>query len=361
MKSDPDHNVMRRLGLRYPIVQGPFGGGLSTVALAAAVTNAGGLGSFGAHGLEPEAIIRLAGELRAATTGPFNLNLWVSSHDPGGETMSPEQHAAGLAQFAGIYQKLGIAPPPLAPPGRFTFAQQAEAILEARPAVFSFVFGIPDGEILNDCRKRGILTLGVATTVEEAVALEEAGVNWIVATGCEAGGHRPSFLRSAEQSLTGTLALVPQVVDAVGIPVIAAGGIADSRGVAAALRLGAQAVQIGTAFLACGESGCAPAHRRALFSPTASHTRLSRKLTGRLARFMVNPLLEALENQGAEPLPYPHQGWFNTPVKTAAWEKDDADWLPLYAGQGAGLLRHHTADALMRSLSDTQKQPLGQK
>ncbi len=352
MKSDPDHHVMHRLGLRYPIVQGPFGGGLSTVALAAAVTNAGGLGSFGAHGLEPEAIIRLARELRAATTGPFNLNLWVSPHDPGGETMSPQQHAAGLAQFEGIYRKLGIEPPPMAPPESFTFAQQAEAILEARPAVFSFVFGIPDEEVLKDCRKRGILTLGAATTVEEAVAIEAAGVDMLVATGGEAGGHRPSFLRTAEQSLTGTLALVPQVVDAVGIPVIAAGGIADARGVAAALRLGAQAVQIGTAFLACGESGCAPAHRRALFSQAASQTRLSRQLTGRLARFMVNPLLEGLDSQGAAPLPYPHQGWFNTPIKFAAREKDDADWLPLYAGQGAGLLRHHTAEALMRSLAD---------
>ena len=358
MKSSPNCDLMPRLGLRYPIVQGPFGGGLSTVALAAAVTNEGGLGSFGAQGLEPKAIIRLAAELRAATAGPFNLNLWVSLHDPGGETMSPEQHSAGLGQFAAIYRKLGITPPPLAPPDDFTFVQQAEAILEARPAVFSFVFGIPDREILAACRKRGILTLGAATTVEEAVVLEEAGVDMIVATGCEAGGHRPSFLRPAELSLMGTLALVPQAVDAVGIPVIAAGGIADPRGVAAALRLGAQAVQIGTAFLACQESGCPPAHRRALFSPAASHTRLSRKLTGRLARFMANPLLEILESQSPALLPYPHQGWFNGPVKKAARERDDGDWLPLYAGQGAGLLRHHTVESLMRFLTDRRVQGL---
>ncbi len=351
MKTDSAPNPLGPLKLSYPIVQGPFGGGLSTVALAAAVTNAGGLGSFGAHGLDPDKIVRLAQELRAATVGPFNLNLWVSSHDPGGETMSPAQYAAGLEQFAGIYQKLGIDPPPIAPPDDFTFIQQVEAILEARPAVFSFVFGIPDREILRACRKRGILTLGAATTVEEAVALEEAGVDMMVATGSEAGGHRPSFLRSAELSLTGTLALVPQVVDAVGVPVIAAGGIADARGVAAAMQLGAKAVQIGTAFLACDESGCAPAHRRALFSPAASRTRLSRRPTGRLARFMVNPLLEQLESHDFDLLPYPHQGWFNGRVKKAMLEIDNEDWLPLYAGQGARLLRHHTAETLMKSLT----------
>lgn len=353
MKSNSVNDVMGRLGLRHPIVQGPFGGGLSTVALAAAVTNAGGLGSYGAHGLEPEAILLLAGELRAATAGPFNLNLWVSPHDPRGEIMSPEQHEAGLEQFAEIYVKLKVTPPPVALPNKFTFVQQVEAILEAKPAVFSFVFGIPDEEILKACRKRGILTLGAATTVEEAVALEDAGVDLIVATGSEAGGHRPSFLRSAELSLMGTLALVPQVVDAVGIPVIAAGGIADARGVAASLQLGVQAVQIGTAFLACQESGCVPAHRRALFSPAARNTRLSRMITGRLARFMVNPLLETLEARSSAPLPYPHQGWFNDPVKTVARESDDADWLPLYAGQGAGLLHHHTVKQLMRALMNS--------
>lgn len=351
MKAADDTPVMRRLGLRSPIVQGPFGGGLSTVRLAAAVSNAGGLGSFGAHHLAPDQITRVAAELHASTARPFNLNLWVSRHDPEAEQMSDAQHRAGLTQFAAIYERLGIAPPLVAPPDGFTFEQQAEAVIAARPAVFSFVFGIPSAAILAECRRQNIITLGAATTVAEAVALEAAGVDMLVASGSDAGGHRPSFLQRSEDSLVGTLSLVPQVTKAVQIPVIAAGGIVDARGVLAALSLGAHAVQIGTAFLACEESGCAPVHREALFSPAAVNTRLTRHFTGRLARFMVNPLLRELEEGGHAPLPFPHQAWFNGAVKAWAVEHGDADHLPLYAGQAAALLRHRSVADLMRELA----------
>lgn len=345
-----DTPVTRRLGLRYPIIQGPFGGGASTVPLAAAVSNAGGLGSFGAHLLSPTQITDLTTELRRATTGPFALNLWVSNQDEGGDSLSPAAYAASLAVFQPYYDKLGITIPPRYEPDPWNFEAQVAAVLEARPAVFSFVFGIPRPEILAECRRRNIVTIGAATTVDEAIANEQAGVDIVLATGCEAGGHRPSFLRPAEESLLGTLALVPQIVEQVKIPVIAAGGIANARGAAAAFALGAHAVQLGTAFLACEESGISESHRRQLFSPVAKHTKLSRSFTGRLARFIPNELLNDLEARQKNALPYPLQSWFTGFIKQAAAAQARSDYLSLYAGQGAPLIRHRRAADLMTAL-----------
>jgi nitronate monooxygenase len=340
-----------RLGIEYPIIQGPFGGGLSSVRLAAAVSHAGGLGSFGAHHLSPKQMREVIRDLQTATPKPFNINLWVSRHDPGAEVMTITHHEQGLRQFAQVYERFGIAAPPIEPPESFSFEQQAEVILDLRPAVFSFVFGIPPTDILRDCARRGILTVGAATTVEEAAALDEADVDVIVATGSDAGGHRPSFLRPAEDSLTGTFSLLPQVRRVTRRPVIAAGGIAEPSGMRAAFQLGADAVQIGTAFLACEESNCPPPHRRALFTPpAAARTRLSRRFTGRLARFMSSPLLEELENSAYPALPFPLQAAFNRPVKTEGVRRDDAELLPLYAGQAAPLIQHRRVEDLMRQL-----------
>jgi nitronate monooxygenase len=338
------------IGIEHPIIQGPFGGGLSSVALAAAVSNAGGLGSFGAHHLPPTQIGEVIRELKTATARPFNINLWVSRHDAGAEVMTAAHQEQGMRQFGEVYARLGVEEPPLEPPDDFRFEQQAEVILEMRPAVFSFVFGIPDAAILQACRRRGIRTLGAATTVEEAAALDEAGVDMIVATGSDAGGHRPSFLRRAEDSLTGTFSLVPQVRKVTRRPVIAAGGIAEARGMSAAFQLGADAVQIGTAFLACEESNCPAPHRAVLFTPEASCTRLSRHFTGRLARFMINPLLAELEGGTHPALPFPLQAALNHPVKAEGVRRGDASLLPLYAGQAAPLIEHRRAADLMRHL-----------
>ena len=339
-----------RLGIEHPIIQGPFGGGLSSVKLAAAVSNAGGLGSFGAHHLSPGQMREVIRDLQTSTAKPFNINLWVSRHDPGAEEMTSEHHELGLRQFGAIYERLGIQGPPVEPPDDFSFEQQVEVILDLRPALFSFVFGIPNADILRECARRGIVTVGAATTLEEAAALDEAGVDMIVATGSDAGGHRPSFLRSAEDSLTGTLSLVPQVRKVTRKPVIAAGGIAEARGMSAAFQLGADAVQIGTAFLACEESNCPMLHRAALFTPAAARTRLSRRFTGRLARFMSTPLLEELENSVEPALPFPLQAAFNRPVKVEGVRRDDAALLPLYAGQAAPLIQHRCVADLMREL-----------
>ena len=210
-------------------------------------------------------------------------------------------------------------------------------LLDAEVPVFSFIFGIPPREMLDECRRKRIVTIGTATSPDEAAALDEAGVDAIVASGFEAGGHRGSFLRPAEDSLTGTLSLVPQVVDVVDVPVIAAGGIADARGVIAALALGAEAVQMGTVFLTCEESGASRLHREALRGPDARHTGLTRGFTGRLARGIRNRLMEELNRSGTELLPYPLQRQLVRNLATAAEAAGRADLMPLWAGQSAGL------------------------
>lgn len=342
--------VARRLGLAAPIIQGPFGGGLSSVDLVVAVSEAGGLGSFGVHHLDANGIADVASQIRARTTAPFALNLWVPFEGSDQPQIDDAAFAANTALLQPYFDELGVQAP--SRPARFApvYEEQIEAMLEARPAVFSFVFGIPSQTVLQRCRELGIVTLGAATTVDEALALEQAGVDMIVATGFEAGGHRVSFLRSAEASLTGTFSLIPQVVDAVRVPVIAAGGIADARGIAAALALGAHGVQIGTAFLACQESEAPPIHRTMLFSPDARYTALTRVFTGRLARGIHNRLMDELQAHVPQLPPYPIHNWFTGPMRKAAGAQEQPDLMSLWCGQSTPLIKHRDARALMAAL-----------
>lgn len=343
-----DTAITRQLGIAAPIVLGPFGGGVSSVKLTAAVSNTGGLGSFGANGLDAAQIAALIADLRKATDKPFAINLWVNDQP----VAIPDRATFARYQsfFAPYYHELKIESPPQ--PVRFApdYAAQIAAILDARPPVVSFVFGCPTKDVLDACRARGIVTIGTATTPDEARTLEAAGIDAVVATGAEAGGHRPSFLKSAEESLTGTLALIPRIVDAVKIPVIAAGGIADGRGIAAVLALGASAAQIGTAFLACDESGAPAIHRDALFKYTAADTALTRVFSGRLVRAIRNRLFDELEAHGPELAPFPIQNWLSGTLRAAAIEQERADLLSLQAGQAGAALRYRNAAFLMIAL-----------
>ncbi|WP_286830261.1 MULTISPECIES: NAD(P)H-dependent flavin oxidoreductase [Kordiimonas] len=334
------------LNIRYPVIQGPFGGGFSSTNLVAAVSNAGGLGSFGAHNLTGDQIRSVATEIREKTDKPFALNLWVSVVDEGGHGLTDDQYARALEAFSPFYEELGISAPPPPEDHIENYEEQVEALIEARPDVFSFVFGIPSVDVLARCRTAGIKTMGAATTVAEAKALEAAGVDIILATGLEAGGHRPSFLKAAEESLVGTLPLVPQVRDAVSVPVVAAGGIGDARGIKAAFALGADAVQLGTAFLACAESNATDAHRDWLFDNASDDTVLSRVFTGRLARVKRNRFTES----APAPLPFPLQAWFTGVMKNTAAKVGQHDLASLYAGQGSPLLKHRSVEALMTAL-----------
>jgi nitronate monooxygenase len=344
------NEATRRLGVEHPIVQGPFGGGLSTAALASTVANLGGLGSFGAHTLAPERIGAIAGDIRALTDRPFALNLWVSDHDEGGDRIDATTFERAWRLFEPYFRELGVDKPEREERSHPRFEEQVDALLEARPPAFSFVFGIPSKAVLAECRRRGIVTIGAATSIAEARALEAAAVDLIVATGAEAGGHRPSFLARAEESLMGTFALVQLVSARVDTPVIAAGGIADARGIRAAFALGAQAVQIGTAFLACNESGTTDAHRDLLFSERAEQTTLTRAFTNRLARGLRNRWTEEMASRTNELPPFPIAGWFLSKLRPAAVASGRTDLVSLWSGQIAPNLRHRSATALMQSL-----------
>lgn len=338
--------LCRLLGTDVPVVLGPFGG-LSSVELTATVSEAGGLGSYGLYGYDGGRISTVAEQIRAVTARPFALNVWL----PTGDEVSPGDVELGAARnaLAPLFDQVGAARPVL--PERFLprIEEQVDAVLAARPAVASFVFGVPGVDVVAAAHAVGTLVMGTATTVEEAVALAEGGVDVVVASGAEAAGHRVSFLRPAEQSLVGTFALVPQVVDAVGVPVIAAGGIADRRGVAAALALGAAGVQVGTAFLATRQSAAAASYRAAIAAAQAHDTVLTRAMSGRLARGIPNRAVRLIE--GADEIaPFPAQNWLTAQFRGPAARADIADLLSLWAGQAAALARHDDAGEVLAEL-----------
>jgi nitronate monooxygenase len=341
--------ISSTLGIEYPLIQGPLGG-LSSQKLAATVSNGGGLGSFGAHGWDPSAIKDVIAEIRILTTKPFAINLWISMEDDGAFDSNPEAFARSLSHISRHIEALGGALPAYKPYVPIRFEDQVRVLFDASVPVFSFIFGVPPKEILDECRAQQIMTIGTATTPEEAIVLEQAGVDVIAASGFEAGGHRGSFLLPAEKSLTGTFSLVPQIADAVSIPVVAAGGIGDARGIVAAFALGAEGVQIGTAFLASEESGVSDHHRRALFSNKAVRTGLTKGFTGRLARGIHNQLLEDLNRAGGDILPYPLQRVLVKSLSNLAERVGRLDLLPLWAGQSASLSRDLEAETLFRKL-----------
>jgi len=343
------NRLTTKLGIEYPIIQGPLGG-LSSQRLTAAVSNFGGLGSFGAHALTPEAIKDVIAKIRSLTSNPFAMNLWVSTEDEGARKSDENAFNRSLAPIAVHIAALGAPRPEYEPYSQIQFEDQARILLDERVPVFSFIYGIPPREILEECRAKRIVTIGTATTPEESAALQDAGVDAIVASGFEAGGHRGSFLRAADDSLTGTFSLVPQIADTVNLPVIAAGGIADARGVVAAMVLGAEAVQMGTVFLACEESGASPLHRQVLRGKKAGHTALTKGFTGRLARGIQNRLLVELNDAETPVLPYPLQRRLVRNLAIPAEAAGRSDLLPLWAGQSANLSTCTDVSAFLTSL-----------
>jgi nitronate monooxygenase len=325
----------RILGIRHPIVQAPMAGGPTTPGLVAAVSNAGGLGSLGAAYLAPEKLREGVREIRALTEGPFGINLFVTSPfeaDPG-------RIRRANALLEPYRDELGVEPPGEVASFEESFEDQLEVVLEERVPVFSFTFGVPSRTRLRELRDAGITTVGTATTVREGVRLQEEGVDAVVAQGSEAGGHRGTFLGDHGDALIGTMALVPQMVDALSVPVIASGGIMDGRGLAAALILGAEAVQMGTAFLASEESGAHPAFKRAVLEAAEDETALTRAFSGRAARGIKNRFLIEVGEHEDELAPFPVQNALTRDVRAAAQKQDRPEFMSLWAGQAARLAR----------------------
>ncbi|WP_126651276.1 NAD(P)H-dependent flavin oxidoreductase [Chryseobacterium aureum] len=344
------NRITELLGIEYPILQGPFGGGLSTAELTATVSNLGGLGGFGAYTLSPQEIYDIHKAIQSKTDKPYNLNLWVNDHDIISAEHTKAQYQKAAETFRPYFDLLQTDIP--APPLSFEskFQNQLNVIFDIKPKVFSFMFGLLDENIIENLHRNGTVVLGNATTLDEAVALERTGVDIIVASGFESGGHRPSFLDQAELSTTGTFALIQLIKDRVKIPVVAAGGIASGRGIAGAFKLGADAVQIGTAFLATEESGALPIHKEFLFSDAAKSTTLSRAYTGRLGRGITTKITRDVLAGTDQILPFPLQTHFMGALRKAALEQHKNELVFFWCGQIAPLLKHKKASALMRSL-----------
>jgi nitronate monooxygenase len=340
----PRDGLAKLLGIDHPIVQAPMAS-VATPALAAAVSEAGGLGSLGCA-LQSAAELRATIDaVKALTRRPVNYNFFAHPEpvvDPPGPGMR--------ARLAAYHRELGLGDLPEPRVAFPTFGEDRLAVLlEARPAVVSFHFGLPPGRAVAALRAAGVAVLASATTVSEARALEARGASAIVAQGWEAGGHRGTFAAPFADGAIGTMALVPQIVDAVAIPVLAAGGIMDGRGIAAAFMLGASGVQMGTAFVGCPEAKVHPAYRAALLEGGAS-TRVTRALTGRPARVLENRFVAETEAVEAEAAPFPVQGALTARLREASAERGDGDFAALYAGQGAGLARARPAGALVAAL-----------
>jgi nitronate monooxygenase len=335
-------------GIELPIVQAPMAG-VQGSALAAAVSKAGGLGSLPAAMLSADALRAEVEAIREKTDRPFNVNFFCHAEP----RLDAERDAAWRRKLSPYYDELGVARDAVAKgPARAPFNDDHAAAIEAlKPAVVSFHFGLPEERLLERVRKTGAKILSSATTVDEARWLEERGVDAIIAQGLEAGGHRGMFLTDDITTQLGTFALLPQIVDAVRIPVIAAGGIADARSVAAAMRLGAAGVQAGTAYLLCPEATTNTIHRAALQSDAARHTAVTNVVTGRPARGIVNRIIRELGPMSADVPAFPLATPALMPLRAAAEARGSADFSPLWAGENAPYCRAVSAAEVTRALA----------
>ena len=342
-----------RMGVRVPILLAPMAGACPP-SLSVAVGNAGALGACGALLMSPGAISSWCEEFRRGSHGEFQVNLWIPDPPP---ARNPELEAK-QREFLSRWG------PPVSPDAGDAvlpdFHAQCEAVLAAKPRVISSIMGVYAPEFVREMKPRGILWFATTTTVDEARAAEAAGADAIIAQGMEAGGRRGAFRADqAESQLVGLIALVPQVADAVSIPVIATGGIADARGVAAALMLGASAVMIGTGFLRARESGVSPVYADRLGAVEAHATALTRAFTGRAGRGIVNAYVRASAEAGLAPAPYPVQRGFTRAMRDAAIQAGDAERMQMWSGQAAKLAQARPAAEIVQQLWAGALQLLG--
>jgi nitronate monooxygenase len=340
--------LQQLLGIELPIIQAPMAG-VQDHALTVAVSNAGGLGSLPCAMLGVDAMRRELEAIKAQTGKPFNVNFFC--HAP--PVPDAGREAAWRAALAPYYREFGIDPDAIpAGPGRLPFsAEAADVLSDYKPAVVSFHFGLPSAGLLARVKAWGATILASATTVEEARWLEAHGADVIIAQGLEAGGHRGIFLSDDLTTQVGTLALLPQMVRAVNVPVVAAGGIADARGVAAAMALGAAGVQVGTAYLLCPEATTTALHRAALKSEAAGHSALTNLFTGRPARGIMNRFMKELGPISGLVPDFPLAAAAIAPLRAKAESTGSSEFSPLWSGQNASGCREVPAAQLTRELA----------
>jgi nitronate monooxygenase len=340
-------SLLQTLGIETPIMAAPMGGGPSTPELVAAVSNAGGMGWLAGAYLTPEQIVEQGQRVRELTDKPFGINLFVGAWT---RREPAEQIGPMLELLAEAHARLGLTPPSAPSVPLDPFPGQLEAVLDVAPAAFSFTFGVLRAEDLDRLQAAGIKVFGTATTVREARILADSGVDGIAAQGAEAAAHRGTFAGAFEQSMVPTLELVAAIHAAVDLPILAAGGLMDGCDIRSALDCGASAALLGTAYLACPESGISPPYREALMHAEGAETVVTRAYSGRPARGLNNTFIRLVEDRHIEIPPYPLQNAMTRAMRTAAGAANEAGYLSLWAGQGVGRIRPMPAGKLTELL-----------
>lgn len=346
------HNsLMKLLQINYPIIQAPMAGGITSTDLVTAVSEQGGLGSIGAGYMSADALGKQIREIKTRTSQNFGVNIFV----PSPFESSDEAVKLMNQSLQPIREKLQMNPNASIEVPTYegivaSYHNQIEVVIEESVPVVSFTFGLPEKETLARLKAKDITVMATATTVEEAIKIESLGIDVVIAQGSEAGGHRGNFLKSTQDSLIGLMSLVPQIVDRVNIPVIAAGGIMDGRGIAAALTLGASAVQMGTAFLTTEESGAHHLYKQAILQAEESATTLTKAFSGKYARGIRNEFINDFEVNKRELLDYPIQNTFTQDIRRAAQQKENTQYMSLWSGQSPRLAQDEAVSELMTRL-----------
>jgi nitronate monooxygenase len=345
----PNTAITEFLSITLPIIQAPMAGGATTPELVAAVANAGGLGSLAAGYMAPEEIKEAIQKIHLLTNKPFAVNLFVPEEQ---RAVTAEQITQAQKIIEAACVELNWHATTVKPPYAPSFDAQMTILLEEKIPIFSFTFGIPTKDWLTEFKANGILLIGSATTLAEAKQLEAQGVDIIVAQGSEAGGHRGTFIGPAEEALHNILSLIPLLVTNVNIPVIAAGGIMDAKGIIAVLTLGAAGVQMGTAFLSCPEAGIHPQYKEALLTMQHDNTTLTRAFSGKLARGITNKFITRMQSQQKYILDYPIQNALTSAMRKTAAQQHCIDFMSMWAGQAAYLSKRLPAAQLIQLLHD---------
>jgi nitronate monooxygenase len=345
--------LTKLLKIKIPLIQAPMAGGITTPELVAAVSNAGGLGSLGA-GMSPDEIRSAILKIKSLTNKPFSVNLFVTD-TPSVSNQKINVMKKILKKNCGVY---GKEVKDIKPPYTHSLDEQLSVLIEEKIPVISFTFGIPAASWIKKLKQHRITLIGTATSVPEAIYLEKKGMDIVVAQGYEAGGHRATFLDTSASNLVGNFALIPLIADCIQIPVVAAGSIMDARGIVAALTLGAEGVQMGTAFIPCKESGALPAYKKILFKSAAQNTVLTRSFSGKWARGIENKFIKAMKSFEDKILAYPAQHVITLPIRKAAAKRGDLEYFSTWAGQGANLAVEMTANKFIQWLDKNTKKIL---
>ena len=343
----PDTKITKLLNIHLPIIQAPMAGGATTPELVAAVSNAGGLGSLGAGYMSADEIKLAIKKIKSLTDKPFSVNLFI-----------PEKHSATAEQIEQARTaiqtsctELNFTVGSIKPPYAHSFAEQMNVIIEEKVPIFSFTFGVLSASQLEILKQNKIILIGTATSLKEAQLLEEIGVDAIVAQGNEAGGHRGTFLDKAENGLIDLSSLISVLVENIKTPIIAAGGIMNATGIITPLSLGAAAVQMGTAFLCCTESGISPLYKKILLNTSHDNTTLTRAFSGKLARGIVNKFITRMQLHEKNILDYPIQNALTSSMRKEAYKQNNADFISMWAGQAAYLCKTLSAAQLIEELN----------